>query len=98
MRRELERILPPLAAESALEGERRPGGQSRWSAGKELDWVPVSPELVCEVRYDKLQGNRFRHGTRFLRLRPDKDPAECIWRQVEPPRRTVPPAVASVVG
>jgi ATP-dependent DNA ligase len=97
LRRELERILPPLAGESALQGERRPGGQSRWSAGKELDWVPVSPELVCEVRYDKLQGNRFRHGTRFLRLRPDKEPAECTWAQVEPPRRTVPDAVASVL-
>ncbi|MDX6504421.1 MAG: hypothetical protein QOE29_1546 [Gaiellaceae bacterium] len=98
MRRELERILPPLAGESALQGERRPGGQSRWSAGKELDWVPVRPELVCEVRYDKLQGNRFRHGTRFLRLRPDKAPAECTWAQVEPPRRSVPPAVAQLLS
>jgi ATP-dependent DNA ligase len=97
MRKELERLLPPLAAESALQGERRPGGQSRWSAGKELDWVPVKPELVCEVRYDKLQRNRFRHGTRFLRLRPDKEPAECTWAQVEPPQRTVDPVVAKLL-
>jgi ATP-dependent DNA ligase len=97
MRRELERILPPLAGESALQGERVPGGQSRWSAGKELDWVPVSPEVVCEVRYDKLQRNRFRHGTRFLRLRPDKEPADCVWAQVEPPQREVADTVASVV-
>jgi ATP-dependent DNA ligase len=97
-RKELERILPPLAGDSALQGERRPGGQSRWSAGKELDWVPVRPELVVEVRYDKLQRNRFRHGTRFLRLRPDKDAAECTWAQVEPPARDVSPVVSALLS
>jgi ATP-dependent DNA ligase len=97
IRKELEVTLPALAGESALQGERRPGGQSRWSAGKELDWVPVRPELVCEVRYDKLQGNRFRHGTRFLRLRPDKEPAECTWAQVEPAKQRVDPVVADLL-
>jgi ATP-dependent DNA ligase len=64
-----------------------PGGMSRWSAGKDLEWVEVKPVIVCEVRYDKLEGERFRHGTRFLRFRPDKDPRQCTWDQVRPPRR-----------
>jgi ATP-dependent DNA ligase len=98
MRKTLEELLPPLESESALGGKRIPGGQSRWSAGKELDWVPVRPELVCEVRYDKLQGNRFRHGTRFLRLRPDKEPHACTWDQVEPPQRDVDPVVARLLA
>ncbi len=85
LRAEIERLLPSLVDESAIGGERMPGGQSRWSAGKELDWVPVRPEIVCEVRYDKLQGNRFRHGAGFLRLRQDKEPGQCSWDQVEPP-------------
>ncbi|MGZ4410849.1 MAG: ATP-dependent DNA ligase [Gaiellaceae bacterium] len=84
LRAEIERILPALVDESAIGGERMPGGQSRWSAGRDLDWVPVRPEVVCEVRYDKLQGNRFRHGAGFLRLRPDKEPRQCGWDQVEP--------------
>jgi ATP-dependent DNA ligase len=93
LRAEIERLLPPLVDESAIGGERMPGGQSRWSAGRELDWVPVRPELVCEVRYDKLQGARFRHGAGFLRLRPDKQPRQCRWDQVQPP-----PADATAVS
>jgi ATP-dependent DNA ligase len=87
VRRELEEKLPKLRAKGAISGERVPGGQSRWTAGKELDWNPVKPKLVCEVRYDKLERNRFRHGTRFIRFRPDKDPEQCTWREVRPPRR-----------
>jgi ATP-dependent DNA ligase len=87
VRRELEEKLPKLRAAGAISGERVPGGQSRWTRGKELDWNPVRPKLVCEVRYDKLERNRFRHGTRFLRFRPDKDPKDCTWREVRPPRR-----------
>jgi ATP-dependent DNA ligase len=87
VRRELEEKLPKLRAPGAISGERVPGGQSRWTRGKELDWNPVQPKLVCEVRYDKLERNRFRHGTRFLRFRPDKDPKDCTWREVRPPRR-----------
>jgi ATP-dependent DNA ligase len=86
-RAELEERLPALVEAGFLSDRRIPGGQSRWSRGKELDWNPVRPELVCEVRYDKLQGDRFRHGTRFLRFRPDKDPSACTWDQVRPPRR-----------
>ena len=99
VRRELEEELPKLRAPGAISGDRVPGGQSRWTRGKELDWNPVKPKLVCEVRYDKLEKNRFRHGTRFLRFRPDKDSKDCTWREVKPPRRpddlTVPGLLAT---
>jgi ATP-dependent DNA ligase len=98
VRKQLHELLPPLVEPGHISGERVPGGQSRWSRGKELDWNPVRPELVCEVRYDKLERNRFRHGTRFVRFRPDKDPGQCTWREVRPPRRpddlTVPDLLA----
>jgi ATP-dependent DNA ligase len=98
VRRELEATLPKLCAPGSISGERIPGGQSRWTRGRELDWNPVKPKLVCEVRYDKLERNRFRHGTRFLRFRPDKDPKDCTWREVRPPRKrsdlTVPKLLA----
>jgi len=64
---------------------RRPGAESRWSGGKDLSWVPVRPELVIEVSYDQLQGDRFRHATRFERWRPDKDPQDCTMDQLERP-------------
>jgi ATP-dependent DNA ligase len=62
---------------------RMPGGQSRWSAGKDLSWEPVRLERVCEVKYDHLQGDRFRHAAIFLRWRPDKTPADCRYDQLE---------------
>ena len=62
---------------------RMPGGQSRWSAGKDLSWEPVRLERVCEVKYDHLQGNRFRHAATFLRWRPDKAPEDCRYDQLE---------------
>jgi ATP-dependent DNA ligase len=99
VRRELEERLPKMLAKGKLSDKRIPGGQSRWSQGRELDWNPVRPKLVVEVRYDKLERNRFRHGTRFLRFRPDKDPKDCTWREVRPPRRssdlTVPKLLAA---
>jgi ATP-dependent DNA ligase len=98
VRRQLEEELPKLKAPGHLSDKRIPGGQSRWSRGKELDWNPVKPEIVCEVRYDKLEGNRFRHGTRFLRYRPDKDPAECTWEQVRGKRRRGDPTVESLLA
>lgn len=64
---------------------RVPGGQSRWSAGKDLSWTPVEPGVVVQVSYDQLEGGRFRHATRFERWRPDKDPAECSMDQLERP-------------
>ena len=62
---------------------RMPGGHSRWSAGKDLSWEPVRIERVCEVKYDHLQGPRFRHATIFLRWRPDKAPSDCRYDQLE---------------
>jgi ATP-dependent DNA ligase len=70
-------------ATAAGEFGRMPGGQSRWSAGKDLSWEPLRVERVCEVKYDHLQGSRFRHGTVFLRWRPDKPPRECRYDQLE---------------
>ena len=66
---------------------RMPGGQSRWSQGKDLSWEPLRPELVVEVAYDHLQGDRFRHIAQFRRWRADKKPADCTYAQLE----VVPP-------
>ncbi len=71
------------AAEESLHSTRMPGGQSRWSAGKDLSWEPLRIERVCEVKYDHLQGDRFRHAATFLRWRPDKPPRECRYDQLE---------------
>ncbi|RLE16141.1 MAG: ATP-dependent DNA ligase [Actinobacteria bacterium] len=64
---------------------RTPGGESRWSSGKDLSWVSVKPGVVIEISYDQLTGDRFRHATRFERWRPDKDPADCTFDQLEHP-------------
>lgn len=77
-----ERVLPLL--ENAP--ERRFSEPNRWGGG-ELEESPVRPELVVEVRYDKVQSNRFRHGTKLIRFRDDKDPKQCTWRELRPPRR-----------
>jgi ATP-dependent DNA ligase len=71
------------AAAQGNEMTRMPGGQSRWSAGKDLSWEPLRIERVCEVKYDHLQGNRFRHAAVFLRWRFDKPPAQCRYDQLE---------------
>jgi ATP-dependent DNA ligase len=60
-----------------------PGGPSRWSTERTGEWQPVAPKIVVEVAYDHFTGGRFRHGTRFLRWRPDKDPLQCTMDQVE---------------
>jgi ATP-dependent DNA ligase len=65
--------------------DRRFSEPNRWGTG-ELEETPLKPKLVVEVRFDKLEKRRFRHGTRLLRFRPDKDPADCTWREVRPPR------------
>ena len=68
----------------AMDGRTRmPGMQSRWSAGKDLSWEPLRVERVCEVKYDHLQGDRFRHAAVFLRWRADKPPADCRYDQLE---------------
>lgn len=63
--------------------QRKPGAQSRWSQGKDLSWEPLRVRLVCEVKYDHLQGTRFRHATHFLRWRPDRTPESCRYDQLE---------------
>ena len=63
--------------------QRMPGGQSRWSAGKDLSWEPLRIERVCEVKYDHMQGDRFRHAATFLRWRDDKSPKDCRYDQLE---------------
>jgi ATP-dependent DNA ligase len=73
---------------AAHEEGRKPGGLSRWSAGKDLSWEPLRIELVAEVAYEHLQGDRFRHTARFQRWRPDREPASCTYEQLE----TVVPA------
>jgi len=70
-------------AQMSGEMTRMPGAQSRWSAGKDLSWEPLRPERVCEVKYDHMQGDRFRHAAIFLRWRPDKPPKECTYDQLE---------------
>lgn len=66
---------------------RVPGAVSRWNAGKDLSWNPLRPELVCEVAYDHLQGDRFRHATQFQRWRPDREPESCTYGQLDSPAR-----------
>jgi ATP-dependent DNA ligase len=79
--------------EAVAQGTRMPGGQSRWSAGKDLSWEPLRAERVCEVKYDHLQGDRFRHGTTFVRWRPDKRPRDCRYDQLE----VTPPAELAAI-
>jgi ATP-dependent DNA ligase len=76
------------AEAEAHEGKRLPGAVSRWNAGKDLSFELLRPELVCEVAYDHLQGDRFRHASTFRRWRPDRDPSSCTYEQLE----TVVPA------
>ena len=64
-------------------GHRMPGGQSRWSQGKDLSWEPLRPELVVEVAYEHMQGTRFRHMAQFRRWRTDKKPGDCTYAQLE---------------
>ncbi|HEU4671601.1 MAG TPA: ATP-dependent DNA ligase [Candidatus Limnocylindrales bacterium] len=64
-------------------GQRLPGATSRWNRGKDLSWEPLRAERVCEVAYDHLQGDRFRHATTFRRWRPDKRPVDCTYGQLE---------------
>jgi ATP-dependent DNA ligase len=73
------------ADQSAHEGRRMPGAVSRWNASKDLSFVPLRPELVVEVAYDHMEGDRFRHTAQFKRWRPDRDPATCTYAQLEEP-------------
>jgi ATP-dependent DNA ligase len=76
-------------------GQRQPGGHSRWNAAKDLSFEPLRPDLVVEVAYEHMQGDRFRHAARFRRWRPDRDPESCTYAQLETP---VPEELARVFG
>ncbi|MBV8160255.1 MAG: ATP-dependent DNA ligase [Acidimicrobiia bacterium] len=76
-------------------GGAMPGGLSRWSQGKDLSWEPLRPELVCEVAYEHMQGDRFRHAAHFQRWRHDRDPPSCTYDQLEV---VVPAELADVFG
>jgi len=107
MRRQLAGQLEPLRkdaledhpwrewADAGGASTRMPGGQSRWSQGKDLSWEPLRLERVCEVKYDHMQGDRFRHAAVFERWRADKRPADCRYDQLE----VTPPAeLAEIFG
>lgn len=79
---ELEGILKPYFGGSGFSGNA-PGGPSRWSTERSGEWQALEPKLVCEVRFDHFSGGRFRHGTKFLRWRPDKKPKQCTFEQVQ---------------
>nr|MBA3267056.1 hypothetical protein [Acidimicrobiia bacterium] len=83
----------PSSGEAAP--RRMPGAQSRWNAKKDQSWEPLRPELVAEVAFDHLQGDRFRHATHFQRWRPDRRPQTCTYAQLEV---VVPEELASVFG
>jgi ATP-dependent DNA ligase len=107
MRKQLAEELEPLRKDALVEhpwrawasldadGSRMPGGHSRWSAGKDLSWEPLRIERVCEVKYDHMQGDRFRHAAVFLRFRPDKPPSDCRYEQLEV---TLPFELSKVFG
>ena len=78
----LTKKLEKLVLEPGFTGAA-PGGPSRWSTERSGEWKPLAPKLVVEVQYDHFSGGRFRHGTKFLRWRPDKDPRVCTFAQVE---------------
>ena len=98
-RRELAKFLSPYRKDAlriirgaggrqpGIGEQRMPGGQSRWSQGKDLSWEPLRPELVVEVAYEHMQGSRFRHMAQFRRWRLDKPPRDCTYAQLE----VVPP-------
>ncbi len=102
---QLQELLPPIKEEEGTFAKqfsnefagRIPGGGSRWSGGKDLPWSEVKPVLVCEIRFDKLEGERFRHGTRFIRFRPDKEPKDCTWAQLDTARRKGDPTLADLL-
>src|SRR5438552_3923986 len=92
--KEIFERVEPLLKDAPDRGFSEP---NRWGTG-ELAESAVRPELVAEVRYDKVQGNRFRHGSRFLRFRDDKDPKQCTWLEVRPPRSPNDPTFESLLS
>jgi ATP-dependent DNA ligase len=81
-KKQLTKKLEPLIAQPGFTGNK-PGGPSRWSTKKTSEWEPLRTKLVVEIQYDHFTGGRFRHGTKFLRWRPDKKPTQCTLAQLE---------------
>lgn len=86
-RRKLKSVVEPLVGGAGFTGHA-PGGPSRWSTRRSSEWKALKPKLVCEVQYDHFSGGRFRHGTKFLRWRPEKSPKQCTFEQVKPSRKS----------
>jgi ATP-dependent DNA ligase len=91
----LTKMLEALIAPPGFTG-KAPGGPSRWSTERSGEWEPVKPKLVVEVRYDHVTGDRFRHGTKLVRFRPDKAPKQCTFEQIAP--QTLPRSVKLLLG
>jgi ATP-dependent DNA ligase len=86
-RRKLKAVVERLVGSPGFTGHA-PGGPSRWSTRRSSEWQTLKPELVCEVQYDHFSGGRFRHGTKFLRWRPEKSPRQCTFEQVVSSRKS----------
>ena len=82
MKSDLQKILEPLKGGTGFTGNA-PGGPSRWSTERSAEWERLEPKLVCEVQFDHFSQGRFRHGTKFLRWRPEKSPKQCTYEQLE---------------
>jgi len=82
MKKDLRNILEPLKGGSGFSGNA-PGGPSRWATERSTEWEPLKPKLVCEVQYDHFSQGRFRHGTKFLRWRPEKSAKQCTYEQLQ---------------
>jgi ATP-dependent DNA ligase len=82
------KTLKPLVGGEGFTG-KAPGGPSRWNAfnDRSSEWEPLKPKLVCEVRFDHISNGRFRHGTKFMRWRPDKNPKQCTFEQLKPAKK-----------
>ena len=91
---EIAALVLPLVDEK---NDRQFSEPNRWGTG-DLEQQALKPELVVEVRYDKLEKHRFRHGTKLIRFRPDKDPDQCTWREVRPPRKPGDLSVGDLIG
>ena len=96
-RQELKKIVEPLVGPPGFTGHA-PGGPSRWSRKRSTEWQPLPPKLVCEVQYDHFSGGRFRHGTKFLRWRPEKKAKQCTFEQVRPARKKNAPSEVRLAG
>jgi ATP-dependent DNA ligase len=82
MKRDLKKVLEPLRGGEGFTGNA-PGGPSRWATERSTEWERLAPKLVCEVQFDHFSQGRFRHGTKFLRWRPEKSPKQCTYEQLE---------------